>query len=912
MGLIGSLRSPTVDPHRRAGELLGVEAIDPSGLIVTSEGALVHIVHVTPRNPITQTSEDAERLAAGFRALVSRLRPDQTLQVYVQARPMNVDDLLAGCRDEVERCAGPPPSQSHPPRDRRARDRWRMYAAMEESIRTHALEQAAVDYNVYLVLPFLPATRITLRGSLEELFRGRERLPAGALARDSNVHRRVARQAVAHVDAVRTELHALGMPSRQLGGAEVARLLHSRFNPTVADRGACPRFDDILDDLSEPRDVGEARDRAVKLHERIASSPLDFSTHSAHAVIDRDLEQVLYASSTADATYFGWLLGAMMTCPEPFVMSVFVRALDRRRERGRLKRSYRRTFAVNRYAESKGQVPDFDRYHAEHEHERLLGEMSGHEHAGVFRLSIYQAIRERGPNPHQERLHDAVAEAAERLASASDCRIDHGRHQQAELWPATLPLGRDVADRSRRYATPNVGDTLPLLGFAVGSPTGIPFAYTEPGRTLERFNPYDRVHPNHLCLVTGRSGAGKTLLCNMLLARAISQGARGFVIDRAGHYRVLTRLIDGAQHVDIGADDAEFHLNPWDSPDPASVSREKVAFLIGLHETMIEEGLTTLERAQLGTAIRAVYEHAAATGETPRESLLKRELEERADREQASGSADTASTLRNLAERLSEYCGDGTYAHVADQPSTHVTDAPLLVFDTRRCPEAILRSVIFTVLEFITRTVERHRSEAHELRADPDEAPFAGRSIMLGDEFWSVMANPALGAYANDLARRSRHLGLTMLISTQQLSDFDNEYGLGLLRNSTIQVFLAQHREELGFVQRAIGLSDAEVELIAGLKTVKGAYSQAFWVNGTRGRGQVSVRVGATELWAFTSDPVRDAPVRDAAIAQHGDVWKAIVELARSGGRDDVAPVGPSAMRPNGDAPTGVIGGRDG
>jgi TraG P-loop domain len=888
---------PSSDSRRHAGDLLGVAAIDSSGLIVTTEGALVRVLHVAPQNPVVQPGPERDRIAAGLCSLVERLRPGQSLQVYVQSRPINIGDLLASARSEVERCAGHGP-HSGGAQDRQSRDRWQLYGAMEESLRLHARMQAAVDYSVYLVLPFVPAPKVTVKGSLEQLLRGRERLPKGALRRDLDEHARLVRQASAWVDGIRAELDAIGIPSRVVDGAEVLDLLYSRFNPTRADRRGRAPEPAVLEDVSTPCEPDDAARRSLTLQQRIACSPLDFVSHSDHGVIDLDLEQTIYAASTADATRFGWLMAAMMTCAQPFVMSVFVHALDRRRERRRVKLSYRRTFAVNRYSESKGQVPDFDRYFQEHEQQRLLSEMSGHERAGIYRMSIYQSIREPGPYPDPERLQAAVEEAAEYLSHSSDCRIDRGRHQQAKLWPSTLPTGRDIADRSRRYATRNVGDTLPVLGVAIGSPTGIPFAYTEPGRTLERFNPFDRAHPNHLCLVTGRSGAGKTLLCNMLLSRMIMYGARGFVIDRAGHYRILTQLIDGAQHIDIGADDAEFHLNPWDAPDPQSVSREKVAFLIGLHETMIEEGLTTLERAHLGAAIRAVYERSAVTGEAPRESLLKEELEQRAERELGGGSNDMASTLRNLAERLSEYCGDGTYAHLADQPSTHLAEAPLLVFDTRRCPEAILRPVTFKLLEFITRTVEsRRRIRPGGSDAGPPPL-FAGRSVMLGDEFWSVMANPALGSYANDLARRSRHLGLAMVIATQQLSDFDNEHGLGLLRNSTIQVFLSQHRDELGFMRRAIDLSEEEVELIARLKTVKGAYSQALWVNGTRGRGQVSVRLGPTEMWAFTSDPVRDIPLRDQALrANDGDAWGAVLDLARRYG----SPSGAELGLPDGD-----------
>ena len=48
---------------------------------------------------------------------------------------------------------------------------------------------------------------------------------------------------------------------------------------------------------------------------------------------------------------------------------------------------------------------------------------------------------------------------------------------------------------------------------------------------------------------------------------------------------------------------------------------------------------------------------------------------------------------------------------------------------------------------------------------------------------------------------------------------------------------------------------------IARLKTVKRAFSQAYWINGTRGRGTIALRVGPTEYWLATSDPVGDAPL---------------------------------------------------
>src|SRR5439155_1410490 len=81
-----------------------------------------------------------------------------------------------------------------------------------------------------------------------------------------------------------------------------------------------------------------------------------------------------------------------------------------------------------------------------------------------------------------------------------------------------------------------------------------------------------------------------------------------------------------------------------------------------------------------------------------------------------------------------------------------------------------------------------------------------------------------------------------------------------LLDNSTMQLFVRQSPDELRHVQDALRLTDAEIALISRLKTAKRHYSQAYWINGTRGRGSVTLRVGPALYWAATSDPVRDVP----------------------------------------------------
>ena len=462
-----------------AGALAAVEAIDRTGLLVTSEGAFVRIFRVVPPNPLLMSALEREKTAGTFQRLVSQLKADETLQFYIDARPVNLSELLEGCRREVEASAGPAPTRDRPARDPMGLARWRLYAAMEESLRLHADEQAAIEVSAYVVVPFVPRQSVA-RAALA--WARRRRLPSAPLERPLQAHRRAVREHLAHVDALRSELEAEGMPTDLLDGEEVVRLLWVRFNPTKADKGrhAPASTVEVLGELDAASDGDAARQAAIRLKERIAQSSLDFSASHQHVVVDRDVEQTILVHNTAGRTHMGWLHGAMLT-RQPFTLSVFVHGLERRRERQKLKHAYRRLFTINRGAEQRGRVPDFDRYVQEREFEGLLGELATGETSNLFLVSIYQTLRARGPEPNLAALSEAVDFCAESIESAGDCKVNRGEFRQHELWPSSLPLGRDVHAKARKYPTANVGDMLPLVGTKCGSPTGIPFAFAEPG-----------------------------------------------------------------------------------------------------------------------------------------------------------------------------------------------------------------------------------------------------------------------------------------------------------------------------------------------------------------------------------------------------------------------------------------------
>src|SRR6202022_2660330 len=108
------------------------------------------------------------------------------------------------------------------------------------------------------------------------------------------------------------------------------------------------------------------------------------------------------------------------------------------------------------------------------------------------------------------------------------------------------------------------------------------------------------------------------------------------------------------------------------------------------------------------SGIRSVYGKAAGLGGSPTESLLRDELRAQAEDARKADAPEIPAPLRNLADQLSEYCGDVTYAYLLDRPTTVPLDSPLVIFDTRTCPESQLQLVMFSIMEYVTASGQRH------------------------------------------------------------------------------------------------------------------------------------------------------------------------------------------------------------
>ncbi len=469
--------------RRRAttADLLGVEAITPDGLLVTREGSYVRYLQTAAVNPLVMDPGEAERVGAAFAQVAARLPDRQSLQLYLHATPLALEELLA---QETHRCEQAAGAAQDSGQARRAQALRGLGIAQEQSIRRGADTVAPLRLRYLVVCPWQPS-----RSRLPSMRAGK-----GPLRIAAQAHERNTRESLRHSEGIRRDLETLGLPARALAGGEVLDLLQARFDPQHAEAGGLPASFLHPAAVQAPEageDAGQAGASARLIADAVCSAAVELSRRS-HLRIGGHLEQVLHLSLPPEQTWLGWLLH-MTQAPRPFTLAVHIHATERYRERMAQKRRYKRLFGVNRGIEQRGRPLDPDARLAEQEAAELTEELTTSAGAGIYRLSIYLAIRE--PDGDAEALAELAAATARELTMASDARVQHGAFAQEQLWCSTLPLGRDAARRQRRYVTRNVGDSFPLVGTSCGSPDGIPLGYALPGRTLERLDPFDPAAP---------------------------------------------------------------------------------------------------------------------------------------------------------------------------------------------------------------------------------------------------------------------------------------------------------------------------------------------------------------------------------------------------------------------------------
>lgn len=299
---------------------------------------------------------------------------------------------------------------------------------------------------------------------------------------------------------------------------------------------------------------------------------------------------------------------------------------------------------------------------------------------------------------------------------------------------------------------------------------------------LDRF-----AHASHNAIVLGQTGTGKTMFTGAEMSRCLIRGIRVLAVDPLGDYRRLADELGGT-YLELGAPGVG--LNPFAFTGSATdgALSAKIASLTRLVAAMAG-GLSRDERPALDRALRGAY---AASGIGPDPGSLDREPPTLAALCAELARVDGGGPLAHRVERWAT----GSLAHLFGGGATLPLDRRLLVIGLARLADPEVRAVAqLAALGLLWDAVRR------------DLAP----KLVVVDEAWKVMRQPAGAEFIEELARSARHYHAGLQLATQDIVEFfRSDFGESIVKQSDLRVLLGQTPEGADALARYFDLTAAE------------------------------------------------------------------------------------------------------
>ena len=437
-----------------------------------------------------------------------------------------------------------------------------------------------------------------------------------------------------------------------------------------------------------------------------------------------------------------------------------------------------------------------------------------------------------------------------RLFAAHDGKVIREGYGQLPAWFARLPAQPRRRQVRRVFVSAGVAACLaPVFGPPRGNRKSRhlgrePLAVFEtPWRTAYRYDLFagDVGHT----LILGATGAGKSFALNFLLVEALKYDPRILILDLGGSYRWLTRFL-GGRYLELapGETEPKLRLTPFALP----ATTRTFQFLTGWVLRLLKLGGYEADGSDT-SEIRARIEDLYALGAERRTlSVL-------------AGSLPVA-----MWPAFSRWTDGGAWGAFFDNAPSGAADIEFRdwqVIDLAGAAEHA--DLCEAALAYL---LERMRLEIE------DPAETARLKLMVVDEAWRYMQDPAVLNYLAEAAKTWRKKNAALVLATQSAVDVTGTPGASaLLESIPTKLFLANPElpAEAGALFR---LNESEVARIRGLTPKRELYLRR-----PDEAAVLRLEVDPESYWLYTSSPL-DAEKRAEAVARHGLV-RALEVLAR-------------------------------
>lgn len=372
-----------------------------------------------------------------------------------------------------------------------------------------------------------------------------------------------------------------------------------------------------------------------------------------------------------------------------------------------------------------------------------------------------------------------------------------------------LPSGINRIGEEFSLTSSNVSSSLPFTTAALNDPDGIFYGITNGGSKV-RFDRFSKTSKNYNGIIFATSGAGKSFAAKLEAYRSLFRGISVYVIDPEGEFKAVCDYVGGT-NIDINPE-SKTKVNPLQFFSNDIDSKETMRTHLGVVKGLIRIWLSnkTYNRGIVSKAVNETYIEKGIILEDPstysKEPPTVSDLIKSFEKQGADG--------KRIAVELLEYSKKGELGDLYDNPTTSDVDfnAPMIVFNIQRVPEAEKQASIYYLSNFIWQKVLSDRK----------------KKVLIIDEAHLLLKDESSASFIENLVRRGRKYNLGVICISQDVDNFlEHPQGSVIAKNADTALILSQKKQSIPNLVKAFDLSDIERDYITRL--TKG---QALFIKG--------------------------------------------------------------------------------
>jgi conjugal transfer ATP-binding protein TraC len=331
------------------------------------------------------------------------------------------------------------------------------------------------------------------------------------------------------------------------------------------------------------------------------------------------------------------------------------------------------------------------------------------------------------------------------------------------------------------------------------------------------WNPFANKEGNYNTAVIGKSGSGKSVFMQELVASIRGFGGKVFVIDDGRSFMNSCRL-QGGEFVEF-SDAADICLNPFSiiNKETMDKSAEYKGEVINLIKAMVKqmcksiEHITDYENGLIEEAVSYAWETKKNLANiTTVRDYFATHKDPRAN---------------DLATMIRPFTKDGNYGKLFEGQSNIKITNPLMVFELAEIKnKKDLQAIVLMFLMFLV---------SENMYFGDRKTPIA----LVIDEAWDLLHGEGSKTFIEGLARRARKYCGSLITGTQSVNDYyKTPATIAAIENTDWMILLAQKKESVEQLEQSkrIAMDDYLKQNLNSLRMVDHQYSEAL-IYGPRG-----------------------------------------------------------------------------